>query len=407
MAIGIEKLSVYPCTLSLDIAELCAARDLDAHNFVERLYCHQRSLVGPYEDVVTMAVNAAKMLVTEAERERIGLLIVATESAVDQEKPLSTWVHRFLQLRSDCRNFEVKHACYGATAALRMAESWVARQEDDSAALVVSSDHALLGIEGPQEPVLGAGAAALLVSHQPRLWAFDGTAAGVFTHEVADIFRPAPGVETGDADESLMSYLDGVEETFAAYEKALGQAVDFETAFAANVYHVPFGGLAERAHLRLARSQLGLTRAQALEHWKARALASLRYNQQMGGVYGAATFVATLGLVKSRPELLPGDRVGIYAYGSGSCAEFYSVRLAEQMQDVVAEARLDELLDERERVNVATYEACERSLDESLAAQDFEPDGGLVPGLFERRYEGRERLVLRRIADYRREYAWS
>jgi hydroxymethylglutaryl-CoA synthase len=407
MAIGIERLSVYPGTLYLGIDELCETRGLDAGNFVERLHCRERSLVGPFEDVVTMAVNAAKPIIGERERERIRLLIVATESAVDQEKPLSSWVHHHLGLASNCRNFEVKHACYGATAALRMAEAWTAGEGQGAAALVVSSDHALLGINGAQEPVLGAGAAAFIVSHEPRLWSFEQKASGVFAHEVADIFRPAPGVETGDADESLTSYLDGVELTFEAYERAVGHTVDFETEFAANVYHVPFGGLAERAHMRLARSRLGLSRAEALAHWRRRAAESLHYNKRMGGVYGAATFVATLGLLERCPELETGDRLGIYAYGSGSCAEFYSVILGEQRHEVLREAQLERWLGERERVDVATYEACERSLDSTLAARNFEPDTRLVPGLYQRQYAGRERLVLRRIANYRREYEWS
>ena len=407
MAIGVEKIGVDPGTVCLSIEALCQARGLDAHNFVQRLHCKERSLMGPLEDVVTLAVNAAKPIVGPAERERIGLLIVATESAVDQEKPLSTWVHRFLELSPRCRNFEIKHACYGATAAMRMAQAWLSTQPESAAALVVSTDHALLGIDGPQEPVLGAGAAAVLLSHRPRLWAFEGTTAGVHAHEIADIFRPAPGVETGDADDSLMSYLDGVEATFDAYEAALGEPVDFERDFAANVYHVPFGGLAERAHLRLARARLGLSRRDALAHWGRKAAASLTFNQRMGGVYGAATLVAMLGLVATRDDLRSGDRVGVYAYGSGSCAEYYAVRIGAEARAVVDEVALPDTLDARLEVDVPTYEALERQLHASLCARDFEPDHDLVPGLHARHYAGKGRLMLRGVSQWRREYVWS
>ena len=211
--IGIEKIGFYPCTLSLDIGDLCRARGLDADNFCRRLYCNERSVVGPFEDVVTLAVNAADPLLTPPDREAIGLVIVATESGVDQEKPVSSWVHRFLGLRSDCRNFEVKHACYGGTAAMQMAVAWLAAApEPKRKALVISADHALIGLRGVQEPVLGAGAAAVLLSTEPALLAYDAGWSGVYAHEVADIFRPAPGIETGDADESLTSYLDATEE---------------------------------------------------------------------------------------------------------------------------------------------------------------------------------------------------
>ena len=44
-----------------------------------------------------MAVNAATPMLTDADRAAIELLIVGTESSPDQGKPLSTFVHRFLE----------------------------------------------------------------------------------------------------------------------------------------------------------------------------------------------------------------------------------------------------------------------------------------------------------------------
>lgn len=404
--IGIEKIHVHPCVASLSIEALCRARGLDPGNFVGRLFCEERSVVGPVEDVVTLAVNAARPLLTEEDARAVRLLIVATESSVDQEKPVSSWVHHYLGLPSSCRNFEVKHACYGGTAAMQMACTFLAT-EPEAKALVVSADHAFLGIEGPQEPVLGAGAAAVLLSAKPRLIAYEPGASGVFAHEVADIFRPSYGLETGDADESLTSYLDAAEETYAAYLERLGRAVDFDQHFAANVYHVPFGGLAQRAHLRLARKHLGLSRADAERHFERKSLASLTHNRRMGGVYGASTFVALLGLVENSPQLQAGERIGFYSYGSGSCAEFYSAILLPEAREVAREARLGPQLDARRRLTVPEYEACERALHQSLAARDYRPPRELLPGLYEEHYVGRGRLVFRGIAEWRRHYEWS
>lgn len=403
---GIDKIGFYPCVLSLDIHELCAYRSFDAENFCRRLYCGERSVIGPFEDVVTLAVNAAEPVLSDVERSRIGLLIVATESGVDQEKPISSWVHRLLGLPSHCRNFELKHACFGATAAVQMALAWLASQDDDVRALVISTDHALLGLAELQEPVLGAGAAAIVLSRNPRILAYDRGWSGVFAHEIADIFRPAPGVETGDADDSLTSYLDAVEETYAAYVKAVGQ-IDFDHFFSANIYHVPFGGLAERAHLKLARSQLGLSRADARAHFERKCFPSLTYNRRTGGIYGASTFLALIGLLDHAPDVQPGDRVSIFSYGSGSCAEFYSgviqadARVAAGMSDVQRK------LDARRSLTLSQYEACERSLDRLVKARDFAPDENIVPGLWEESYKGRHRLVLKGVRDYRRNYDWA
>jgi 3-hydroxy-3-methylglutaryl CoA synthase len=407
-SIGIDKLGFYPCALSLNIADLCRARNLDADNFCRRLYCEERAVVGPCEDVVTLAVNAAEPLLSAEDRAHTGLLIVATESAVDQEKPLSSWVHRFLGLPPQCRNFEVKHACYGATAAVQMAVSWLAVQADARAkALVVSSDHALIGLQGVQEPVLGAGAAAVLLSREPAMLAYDQGWSGIHAHEVADIFRPAPGVETGDADESLTSYLDTAEETYNAYVSVVGREVDFDRFFAANIYHVPFGGLAERAHLRLARICLGFNRADARAHFERKSLPSLTYNRRTGGVYGASTFLALLGLLDHAPHLNAGDRIGFYSYGSGSCAEFYSGTLQPAAARVARAANVASALSARRRASIAEYEACERSLDQLIRARDFTPDPDLVPGLWQHHYGGRHRLVLRGLKDYRRTYEWA
>lgn len=408
MSVGIEKLSVYPCALSLDIASLCEARGADAANFCGRLFCEQRSVMGPFEDVITLGVNAAMPMLTDADRDAIRLLIVATESSPDQEKPVSSWIHHFLRLRSDCRNFEVKHACYGATGALQVAIGWLMSNVDPGAkALIINADHALIGVEGPQEPVLGAAGLALLVSNNPRIVQFDAGWNGVYAHEVADIFRPAPGVETGDADESLLSYLDAVEFTYDAYVARVGKAIDFDRFFAANVYHVPFGGLAQRAHFRLARREMGLSKAEAERHWEKKSKASLTYNRRTGGVYGAATFVALAGLIDATPSLATGDRVGIYSYGSGSCAEFYSATIGADAHGAVAEARIEEKLTHRRALTVKEYEDCERAVLAATCASDYTPPADLIPSLYESHYDGRQKLVFRGTHSYYREYAWS
>jgi 3-hydroxy-3-methylglutaryl CoA synthase len=408
MGIGIEKLAVYPCALSLAIADLCEARGLEAANFCGRLFCDERSVMGPFEDVITLAVNAAMPMLTSADRDAIGLLIVATESSPDQEKPVSSWVHHFLGLRSDCRNFEVKHACYGATGALQIAIGWLMSTADPGAkVLIVNADHALIGLEGPQEPVLGAAGLALLVSGNPRVVEFDAGWNGVYAHEVADIFRPAPGVETGDADESLLSYLDAVELTYDAYVARVGQAVDFDRFFAANVYHVPFGGLAQRAHLRLARREMGLSKAEAECHWDRKSRRSLTYNRRTGGVYGAATFLALAGLIDATPSLRAGDRVGVYSYGSGSCAEFYSATIGAEARAAVAEARVEQQLSNRRALTVTQYEDCERAVFAATCARDHAPPVDLIPSLFDSHYAGQNKLVFRGTRNYYREYAWS
>jgi 3-hydroxy-3-methylglutaryl CoA synthase len=107
------------------------------------------------------------------------------------------------------------------------------------------------------------------------------------------------------------------------------------------------------------------------------------------------------------PSLRAGDRVGIYSYGSGSCAEFYSVTIGAEARAAVAEARIDEQLSKRMALTVAQYEECERAVHAATCARDYTPPVDLIPSLFASRYAGQGKLVFRGTRDYYREYAWS
>jgi hydroxymethylglutaryl-CoA synthase len=406
--IGIEALRFYPCSGALPIAELCAARGMDSDHARSEWLVDERGVAPPWEDAVTLAVNAARPLMTEDTAAEVGLLIVGSETSVDQEKPISSWVHHHLGLPSDCRNFEVKHACYGATAGVQMAISWLASpMSHGRKALVISSDLSLLGLGAPWEAVLGGGAAAVLLSKKPRLLAYELGASGVYAHEVHDVIRPTPRIETGNSEESLFSYLEAVDAAYEAYERQVGE-IDFDEHFAANVYHTPFGGMAWRAHRSLLRRTGRVTEAEdAWRHFQRKALASLLYTRRTGGTYGASTFVALLGLLAGMPHLREGDRIGIFAYGSGSCAEFYSGLLLDEAHQVAAEAGLPDLLDARRTLSQAQYEAWERERDSAIGLPCYHPDWSSADGWYSEGYEGRGLLVLRRVDDYYRVYDWS
>ena len=65
MAVGIERIAAYPCTLSLDMRTLAEARDHDPNHPIGELWVTSRSLNPVWEDPVTMAVNAARGLLPQ------------------------------------------------------------------------------------------------------------------------------------------------------------------------------------------------------------------------------------------------------------------------------------------------------------------------------------------------------
>lgn len=397
--VGIEKLATWPSTLSLAMADLCAARPgLDAAHVRDALLADARTVLPPWEDPVTLAVNAAERMLTPDDTARIGLLIAATETSLDREKPISTWVHRHLGLRARCRNFEVKHACYSATAALRMAEGWLQTQPDEAAALVVSADHSLLGLGQPYEPVNGAGAVAFLVSRRPEVLALE-PGSGLFAAEEHGVVRPTARIETGNAAASLYAYVDALDRALTDYEEAVGP-LD-AAALAACIYHTPFAGMGRRAH-RVALQRWGAPDRRALDAaFDRQVLPGLRHLRRIGGTYGASTFIA---LQTHAERLEPGDRVSLFAYGSGCCAEVYTGRVGAGARAIASEAALGALLDAREALDVEAYRAVERARDAAWGRADFTPDRALVPGHFERRWAGTGQLFLDSVAGYERRY---
>jgi 3-hydroxy-3-methylglutaryl CoA synthase len=129
--------------------------------------------------------------------------------------------------------------------------------------------------------------------------------------------------------------------------------------------------------------------------------------RRIGGTYASSTFIALLGLIQSCEDLKTGDRIGMFAYGSGSCSEMYSGLLGPAFRQVAAEAKTGELLDLRHRISVREYEECERERGCWIDSGDYEPSTDGLGGWYARRYEGKGLLRLHGAKDFYRRYDWS
>ena len=220
VTIGIDDLNVYGSTLAVDARAILAARGRPA-DFADRLCLVRRSLAPSWEDPVTLAVNAARPLVEGPDA--FLLLIVATESGIDDAKPISSYVHRHLGLSEQTFHLEIKHACFGATAGLKLASVWAAAHPGQRA-LVVATDMARRAFDHPAEPVEGAGAVAMAVSEDPRVLALE-THEGFAAREVYDVRRPTALMEVSNAELSLAAYLDLLEIAWEGYARPRGPSV--------------------------------------------------------------------------------------------------------------------------------------------------------------------------------------
>ena len=407
MIVGIERLGFYGGRAYLDVAELARARGLDQRRF-ENLLMRRKSLAMPFEDPVSFAVNAAKPVVAalpEKERAGIRLLIVASESGIDHGKSMGAYVHKYLGLDPRCRQFEIKQACYGGTAALRMAAAWAASEGGDMRALVVCTDIGRPVRHSYAEPSQGSAAVALLVGTQPDILALEQGASGIHSYEVADACRPTADMETGDADLSLLSYLTCCEHAFAAYREAVGP-VDFVRDFTQLAFHTPFGGMVKGAHRTLMRKLTGAGPDAIEADFQRRAAPSLAYCREVGNIYSGTIFLALAGAIDHGNDAAA-RRIGLFSYGSGCCSEFYSGMAPAGAARAMAEAGVADALAGRAHVPVARYDALLDSHRSLAGLRDATAGLDDAADIHDEAFAGRGYLVLDRVAGWQRQYRWS
>lgn len=415
-AAGIEAINAFGGSACLDVYQLARHRGLDMSRF-ENLLMKQKAVAYPFEDVVTFAANAARPLLqqmSQAEIERIELLIVCTESGLDFSKSAATYVHQHLGLGRNCRLFEIKQACYAGTAGLQMALGFVlSRMSPGAKALVIASDISRFILpEGDQadvqdwayaEPSGGAGAVALLVSEQAHIFQIDQGANGYYGHEVMDTCRPGPDTESGDPDLSLLSYLHCHEQAFAEYKKRVLDA-DYVQSFDYLAFHTPFGGMVKGAHRSQVRKQARLNPAQIQADFERRVEPGLQYCQRVGNIMGATVFLSLLSSIE-HGDFSQARRIGCFSYGSGCCSEFYSGVVGPQAQSRLAALQIKAHLDQRHALSIDEYtELLDSSNLVRFGTRDVELDLSRAHSL--QRSAGAPRLVLRAIRAFHREYEW-
>lgn len=342
MSVGIERLAVYVPPYVLPMEALAAARDVPLEKLTQGLGVREMAIAPPCEDVVTLAANAGARLLRAAEIDpgEIGLLIVATETAVDHAKPVGIFVHELLGIGRQCRVYELKHACYAGTAALMTAVDWVrASRVRRRRALVIAADIARYELGSPGEPTQGAGAVAMLVQHDPHALQLSEES-GVYAANVYDFWRPLGRREAlVDGKYSIGCYLDALTGAFGVYRGLERPALEPDEALvdrlAYCLYHVPFPKMAAKAHRRLVE----LDWRAAGARWRAveprlETEAAASYDTQVaptiegvariGNTYTASLYVCLASLLESAGRVLGGRRLGLFSYGSGSCAEYFT-----------------------------------------------------------------------------------
>lgn len=359
MTIGIDKIGFATGRYRLDLGDLAQSRGVDSEKFSKGLLLDALSITPITEDIVTLGASAANSILDEKDKASIDMVLVATESSIDQSKAAAVYIHSLLGIQPFARSLELKEACYSATAALNYAKLHV-EKHPQSKVLVIASDIAKYGINTPGEPTQGSGSIAMLISQNPRLLELhDDNVAQ--TRDIMDFWRPnystTPFV---DGMYSTKQYLDMLKTTWAEYQKRSGKTL---ADFSAFCFHLPFPKLALKGFNKITDKSLPDAKKEAL---KANFDASITYSRQIGNIYTGSLFLGLLSLLENSEHLQAGENIALFSYGSGAVAEIFSATLVDGFKSQLKTNRKEEL-ESRQSISVADYETIffeEDALDE-------------------------------------------
>ena len=348
MKIGIDKIGFATSNYVLKLNDLATARGTDPEKLSKGLLLKELSIAPLTEDIITLGAAAADPILTSEDKEKIDMVIVATESSIDQSKAAAVFIHGLLAIQPFARSFEIKEACYGATAALDYAKLHIEKYPD-SKVLVIASDIAKYGMNTPGEPTQGAGAIAMLISKDPRILIFNEDNVAQ-TRDVMDFWRPnystTPYV---NGLYSTQQYLDCLKTTWDEYQKRHNLSLK---DFVAYCFHLPYPKLALKGLNKIMDKSLPQEQQDQL---KENFEKSILYSQKVGNIYTGSLFLGLLSLLENSDNLKAGDKIALFSYGSGAVAEIFSASLVPGYEKQLSQTRLEEL-DQRQALSVEEYE---------------------------------------------------
>lgn len=348
--VGIDAIRLYTPSFAIDLQSVANHRGVDPEKFHTGLGQHCMSVMPPDEDIVTMAANAALPILDEETKQKIHLVLFATESGVDQSKAAGLWVHHLLNLPPSCRVVELKQACYSATCALQLGLSYLHLHPQEKV-LLLASDNARYGLNTPGEPTQGCGAVAIILSVSPRLVVIEPHQ-GVVADHVMDFWRPNYLNEAVvDGKYSTKVYLNTLLKCWEDYARQSGHRFMDHSRFC---YHIPFTRMAEKAHERLAKL-CGSDKCTKALHEQIHS--GLIYSRHLGNAYTASLYIGLASLLENDPEDLSSKRIGFFSYGSGCVGEFFSGIIQCGYQKALFFNEHSSLLASRKKLSYEEYEA--------------------------------------------------
>lgn len=345
--IGIDKINFFTPHLALNMKELAKARKEDPDKYLIGLGQEIMAVIPNTQDTISMAANAADKIINEDNRDKIKLIIFATESGVDNSKSAGVYIQKLLNLPPDIRVIELKEACYAATAGIQLAKDYLSNHSEEQV-LLIASDIARYGLNTPGETTQGGGSVAMILKENPQIATISEETKYV-SQDLMDFWRPLySDIAYADGHYSTKVYLEFFKYLWKEFCKEYNENIN---DFKAMIFHLPFTKLGLKA-LRLALpTDNDDKKEQLLNDFECARL----WNKQIGNLYTGSVYLSLISLLANSSDLHSNDAIGIYSYGSGAEGEFYKINLANNFKQDNFKA-IKKMIDNRTIISVDEYE---------------------------------------------------
>ncbi|KID41238.1 hydroxymethylglutaryl-CoA synthase [Fructilactobacillus fructivorans] len=363
MKVGIDKIGFYTPGYYIDMVDLANARNEDPNKYLIGIGQTQQAVIPPTQDSVTLAANAAAQIIDQENKDKIDLIIFGSESGIDNSKSGAIYIQNLLGLSAHARAFEIKQACYGATAGLQMAKDYV-HLHPGKQALVIGSDIARYGIKTAGEVTQGGGAVAMTIASNPDVMALSDDSS-VYSQDIMDFWRPVGKTEAlVDGHYSNDIYEKFFNETIHDYLKHHDLSFDDLKAI---VFHLPYTKMGLKGLRQILPEVTVEKQKSLLDEFEA----SRIYSKRVGNLYTGSLYLSLLSLLDNSSDLKVGDQIGVFSYGSGAQGEFYTGILQDHFRNPKRKTLINKMLDSREKLSIKEYETVFNSLP-SITANDYE-----------------------------------
>ncbi|MFQ3475621.1 hydroxymethylglutaryl-CoA synthase family protein [Halonotius sp. F2-221B] len=417
--VGIDAVEVWTGKLTLDLPETFAPqKGEDPDKYRKGIGLVASSFPDLYEDIVTMGANAAKRLMERKglTPDDIGRIDVATESAFDNSKPVSTYIAGCLEQYFDgefrhANKGERKFACVAGTQSIDDAYNWIrAGRNRGRAALVIATDTALYARGDPGEATQGAGAVAMLIDEDPDLVEISNEQ-GYGSMDETDFLKPNQQFPSVDGKRSMQVYLARMREAVEDFESVAWDMHPDDFAYVP--FHTPFPGMVRKAALlgyrHMSRDteiedaladEIGrqpreddyasreayeeairdymddLKETDQYRAWYDRTIEpTLTISRQVGNWYTGSVHIARIAALQYAAEEerdLAGEKLLVGSYGSGAQAEIHAETVQPNWEQEIDQLNVDAQLQARYDLSYSEYEQVHDSHNHEKGTVDID-----------------------------------